>query len=67
MHIIVLVYFVIYASLLYILYHNHVCFITADDKHKIPIGEGVATSTGVRNRKSIVSTDATLFSQNCLL
>src|SRR5436305_13099516 len=25
MHIIVLVYFVIYASLLYILYHNHVC------------------------------------------
>ena len=43
-----------------ILYHNHVCFIAADDKHKVPIGEGVATSTGVRNKKNIVSTNATL-------
>ena len=37
-----------------ILYHEYVCFIAADDKHKIPIGEGVATSTGVRNKKSLV-------------
>ena len=43
-----------------ILYHNYVCFIAADDKHKVPIGEGVATSTGVRNKKNIVSTDTIL-------
>ena len=43
-----------------ILYHDYVCFIAADDKHKIPIGEGVVTSTGVRNKKSIVGTNTTL-------
>jgi hypothetical protein len=29
-------------------------FICADDKHKVPIGEGIATSTGVRNKKSLI-------------
>lgn len=43
-----------------ILYRSHVCFIAADDKHKIPIGEGVPTSTGVRNKKNIVSTNTVL-------
>ncbi|PKC10940.1 hypothetical protein RhiirA5_413709 [Rhizophagus irregularis] len=33
---------------------------TADDKHKVPIREGVATSTGVHNKKSLVSTNTTL-------
>uniref|UniRef100_U9UFF9 Uncharacterized protein n=2 Tax=Rhizophagus irregularis TaxID=588596 RepID=U9UFF9_RHIID len=31
-----------------------------DDMHKVPIREGVATSTGVRNKKSLVSTNTTL-------
>ncbi|EXX65811.1 hypothetical protein RirG_129730 [Rhizophagus irregularis DAOM 197198w] len=43
-----------------ILYHNYICFIAADDKHKVPIREGVATSTGVHNKKSLVSTNTTL-------
>ena len=43
-----------------ILYHEYVCFIAADDKHKIPIGEGVTTSTGVRNKKSLVGVNSTL-------
>jgi hypothetical protein len=43
-----------------ILYRSHVCFIAADDKHKIPIGEGVPTSTGVHNKKNIVSTNTVL-------
>ncbi|RIA86767.1 hypothetical protein C1645_828762 [Glomus cerebriforme] len=43
-----------------ILYCNHTCFIAADDKHKVPIGEGVAISTGIHNTKSMVSTDAVL-------
>ncbi|CAB4445005.1 unnamed protein product [Rhizophagus irregularis] len=43
-----------------ILYRNYVCFIAADDKYKVPIGEGVATSTGVRNKKSLVNTNSTL-------
>uniref|UniRef100_U9U2U0 Uncharacterized protein n=1 Tax=Rhizophagus irregularis (strain DAOM 181602 / DAOM 197198 / MUCL 43194) TaxID=747089 RepID=U9U2U0_RHIID len=30
------------------------------DKHKVPIGEGVATSTGVRNKKSMVLKEANL-------
>ncbi|GBC34593.2 hypothetical protein GLOIN_2v1766801 [Rhizophagus irregularis DAOM 181602=DAOM 197198] len=32
----------------------------ADDKYKVPIGEGVATSTGVRNKKSMVLKKANL-------
>ncbi|PKY33751.1 hypothetical protein RhiirB3_395051, partial [Rhizophagus irregularis] len=43
-----------------ILYRDYVCFIAADDKHKIQIGEGVATSTGVRNKKSLVGVNSTL-------
>jgi hypothetical protein len=43
-----------------IFYHEYVCFIAADDKHKIQIGEGVATSTGVRNKKSLVGVNSTL-------
>ncbi|RIA83659.1 hypothetical protein C1645_833474 [Glomus cerebriforme] len=43
-----------------ILHRNHTCFIAADNKHKVPIGEGVATSTGVCNKKSMISTNAVL-------
>ncbi|GES83675.1 hypothetical protein GLOIN_2v1882875 [Rhizophagus clarus] len=35
-------------------FQDYVCFICVDDKHKVPIREGVTTSTGVRNKKSIV-------------
>uniref|UniRef100_U9UYI2 Uncharacterized protein n=1 Tax=Rhizophagus irregularis (strain DAOM 181602 / DAOM 197198 / MUCL 43194) TaxID=747089 RepID=U9UYI2_RHIID len=38
------------------------CLISADDKHKVPIGEDVAVSTGVRNRHSIVAQNSTLAS-----
>ncbi|GBB95192.1 hypothetical protein RclHR1_24950001 [Rhizophagus clarus] len=37
----------------------YICFICADDKHKVPIG-GVATSTEVHNKKSMVLQDADL-------
>lgn len=43
-----------------ILFRDYVCLICADDKHKVPIGEGVATSTGVRNKKSMVLKEANL-------
>ena len=33
-------------------------FICADDKHKLAIGEEVATSTGIRNRKPIPDSTA---------
>ena len=36
------------------MYRQYVSFICADDKHKVPIGEGVNTSTGIRNRKIMV-------------
>jgi len=35
-------------------YRKYTVFICADDKHKVAIGEEVATSTGVRNRKSLI-------------
>ncbi|GES77742.1 hypothetical protein GLOIN_2v1780244 [Rhizophagus clarus] len=41
-------------------YHQWTCLISADDKHKIPIGEDVAVSTGVRNRRSMVAQDSIL-------
>ncbi|RIB08543.1 hypothetical protein C2G38_2211423 [Gigaspora rosea] len=41
-------------------YRQWTCLISADDKHKIPIGEDVAISTGVRNRRSIVAYESTL-------
>ncbi len=47
-----------------IFYHNHVCFIAVDNKHKILIGEDIAISTGIRNKKNIVSTNATLIVSN---
>ncbi|PKY34602.1 hypothetical protein RhiirB3_499282, partial [Rhizophagus irregularis] len=34
-------------------YRDYACFILADDKHKVPIGEGVPVSTGVRNKKTL--------------
>ncbi|CAB4391120.1 unnamed protein product [Rhizophagus irregularis] len=34
-------------------YRQWACFISADDKHKVPIGESVPVSTGVRNRQSL--------------
>src|SRR6266498_4869187 len=43
-----------------ILYRNYVCFIAADDKHKVLIGEDVAISTGICNKKNIVSTNTIL-------
>jgi hypothetical protein len=35
-------------------FRNYIVFISADDKHKVAIGESVATSTGVRNRQTLV-------------
>lgn len=34
-------------------YQDYACFISADDKHKVPIGEDVPVSTGVRNKKTL--------------
>ena len=34
-------------------YRDYACFISADDKHKVPIGEDVPVSTGVRNKKTL--------------
>ncbi|GBC12013.2 hypothetical protein GLOIN_2v1780244 [Rhizophagus irregularis DAOM 181602=DAOM 197198] len=34
-------------------YRQWACFISADDKHKVPIGESVSVSTGMRNRRSL--------------
>lgn len=42
-------------------YRQWTCLLlSADDKHKIPIGENVAVSTGVRNRRSMVAQDSVL-------
>ncbi|GET49932.1 hypothetical protein GLOIN_2v1778308 [Rhizophagus irregularis DAOM 181602=DAOM 197198] len=38
-------------------------FICADDKHKLAIGEEVATSTGIRNRKPLIP-DSTVFAES---
>jgi len=43
-----------------ILFRDYVSFICTDDKHKVLIRESVATSTRVRNKKSIVLQDADL-------
>ena len=43
-----------------ILFQDYVSLICADDKHKVPIGESVATSTGMRNKRSMVLQDADL-------
>ena len=34
-------------------YQNYVCFILADDKHKVPISEDVLVFTGVHNKKTL--------------
>ncbi|CAG8853261.1 17966_t:CDS:2, partial [Gigaspora margarita] len=41
-------------------FKNNLGLIFADDKHKIPIGEDTPTSTGVCNRYSAISANATL-------
>ncbi|CAG8762842.1 26354_t:CDS:2, partial [Racocetra persica] len=41
-------------------YRQWTCLISADDKYKIPIGEDVAVSTGVRNQRTIVFQESTL-------
>jgi len=43
-----------YTRLFAIKFKDYLSFICADDKHKVPIGEGIATSSGVRNKKSLV-------------
>ena len=35
-------------------YRDYTCFISADDKHKIPISKGIAVSTGIQNWKSLI-------------
>ncbi|CAB4401187.1 unnamed protein product [Rhizophagus irregularis] len=34
-------------------YQDYSCFISANDKHKVPIGEDVPVSTGVHNKKTL--------------
>jgi len=41
-------------------FQDYVVFISADDRHKVAIGESVATSTGVRNRQTLVPKDGIL-------
>lgn len=41
-------------------YRQWACFISADDKHKVPIGESVPVSTGVRNRRSLATQNVDL-------
>ncbi|RGB32467.1 hypothetical protein C1646_762901 [Rhizophagus diaphanus] len=36
-------------------YRQYVCFISADDKHKVSIGEGIPVSTGVCNYQSLAA------------
>src|SRR5438067_2003008 len=43
-----------YIRLFAIKYHDHCSLSCANDKHKVPIGEGIATSSGVRNKSSLV-------------
>jgi len=49
-----------YMRLFAIRFRSYVCTIFADDKHKIPIGEKVAVSTGVRNKRTLGSMDINL-------
>ncbi len=51
-----------YTKLFAIKFRNFTCFISADDKHKVPIGEKVETSTGVRNKATLAFLDAELTS-----
>jgi hypothetical protein len=53
-----------YMRLFAIKFRNYCSLICADDKHKIPIGEGIATSSGVRNKPSLVPTNMNLSSSD---
>ncbi|PKB96003.1 hypothetical protein RhiirA5_435648 [Rhizophagus irregularis] len=44
-----------YTRLFAIKFRKFACFISADDKHKVPVGEIVETSTGVRNKATLAS------------
>jgi hypothetical protein len=41
-------------------YRDYACFISADDKHKVPIGKGVPVSTGVHNKKTLAPVEGTI-------
>ena len=41
-------------------YRQWTCLISADDKHKVPIGKDIEVSTDIRNRHSMVSQDSIL-------
>jgi hypothetical protein len=43
-----------------ILYCDYICSIAVDDKYKVPIGKGVATLTGICNKKNLVDTNLIL-------
>ncbi|GES81792.1 hypothetical protein GLOIN_2v1788400 [Rhizophagus clarus] len=45
-------------------YCNYCSLICADDKHKVPIGEGIAITSGVRNKPSLVPTNMELTSSD---
>ena len=53
-----------YMRLFAIKYRDYCSLICADDKHKVPIGEGIATSSGVRNKPSLVPSDMELSSSD---
>lgn len=53
-----------YVRLFAIKYRDHCSLICADDKHKVPIGEGIATSSGVRNKASLVPANMELTSSD---
>ncbi|CAG8559872.1 42298_t:CDS:2 [Gigaspora margarita] len=47
------------------MYRQFTCLIFADDKHKVPIGEEVPTSTGVRNKKTATLKETELSVMKC--
>ena len=51
-----------YTRLFAIKFRDFTCFISANDKHKVPIGELIETSTGVRNKATLVFSDMKLTS-----
>ncbi|PKY53552.1 hypothetical protein RhiirA4_547713 [Rhizophagus irregularis] len=53
-----------YMRLFAIKYRNYCSLICADDKHKVPIGEGIATSSGVRNKSSLTPANMELSSSD---
>jgi hypothetical protein len=53
-----------YMRLFAIKYRNYCSLICANDKHKVPIGEGIATNSGVRNKSSLVSANMELTSSD---